>query len=243
MMALWAAMPSYFYCGEELDLFAVARNWKAYWSSFVRPFLGRRVLEVGAGIGANTELLYGGGHLAWLCLEPDRALAARLSDRIRASGMERCELFCDVISALPPEGGYDSVLYLDVLEHIEDPTRELCSASSQIRLGGYLVVLAPAHGFLFSPFDKSIGHLRRYDKSSLAVEVPSGFTQLQLRYLDSVGLLASLANRLVLQSASPTPGQISFWDRFLVPLSTVVDRLSCFCLGKSILGIWQKVSP
>jgi hypothetical protein len=62
----------------------------------------------------------------------------------------------------------------------------------------------------------------------------------RLRYLDSVGLGASMANKLLLRSASPAVGQIGFWDRVLVRASTVFDPLLGYRLGKSILGVWRK---
>jgi hypothetical protein len=59
-------------------------------------------------------------------------------------------------------------------------------------------------------------------------------------YLDSVGMMASLANRVLLKSADPTQHQIALWDRYLVRLSRVVDPLSGYRCGKSVLAIWQR---
>jgi hypothetical protein len=56
--------------------------------------------------------------------------------------------------------------------------------------------------------------------------------------IDSFGLLASLANRLLLRSSMPSEGQILLWDRVLVPLSRVGDRLSFHRIGKSVLAVW-----
>ena len=67
-------MSDFTYVGEELDLFAQARNWKRYWSDQVRPFVTGAVLEVGAGIGTNTRLLDTPGATRWTCLEPDQRL-------------------------------------------------------------------------------------------------------------------------------------------------------------------------
>jgi hypothetical protein len=57
--------------------------------------------------------------------------------------------------------------------------------------------------------------------------------------LDGVGLLASLANRIVLKSGAPTKSQIRFWDTCMVPLSRVVDPLLGYRVGKSIIGVWR----
>lgn len=57
--------------------------------------------------------------------------------------------------------------------------------------------------------------------------------------LDSVGFFASLANRLLLRTAQPTPGQIKVWDTMMVPASRVVDQLSGFVFGKSVTAVWS----
>ena len=64
-------MNNHRYVGGELDLFAQAQRWKDYWISRLRPFIAGSVLEVGAGIGANTVLLRTQSQARWLCLEPD----------------------------------------------------------------------------------------------------------------------------------------------------------------------------
>src|SRR5262249_23285739 len=70
----------FIYTGNELELFSRAQNWKRYWSGHVRQYLGHRVLEVGAGTGVNTPFLDKGAR-EWVCLEPDRHLAAILIER------------------------------------------------------------------------------------------------------------------------------------------------------------------
>jgi 16S rRNA A1518/A1519 N6-dimethyltransferase RsmA/KsgA/DIM1 with predicted DNA glycosylase/AP lyase activity len=66
------------YVGAELELFARAANWKAYLARQIRPFLAGDVLEVGAGMGANTALFLTPAVRRWTCLEPDGRLASRI---------------------------------------------------------------------------------------------------------------------------------------------------------------------
>ena len=103
-----------------------------------------------------------------------------------------------------------------------------------------MIVLAPAHQWLFTPFDKAVGHFRRYSKATLAAAAPPELRREKLIYLDSVGLAASLANRLLLKQAMPTHAQIQTWDRLMIPLSRVFDPLLGHRAGKSVLGIWRK---
>ena len=138
-------MPEQSYAGRELDIFAHAQRWKRYWSAQLRPYIAGDVLEVGAGIGANTGLFRAFTKGRWLCLEPDPQLAAQIRGQEVQVGTLR-----DVAAQR-----FDTILYIDVLEHIEDDAGELQQAAELLRPGGRIVVLAPAHQSLFSPDRKS----------------------------------------------------------------------------------------
>lgn len=229
-------MPQIAYRGTELDVFAHAHNWKSYVRSRIQNYLTGDVLEVGAGIGSATLAYAGGPHIRWVCLEPDAALAGRISHNPRLSA---CEVFVGTVADLAAAERFDAVIYLDVLEHIADDADELRRAARHLRPGGRLVVLAPAHQWLFTPFDHAVGHFRRYNAAMLGEIGPPGLTLERLCYLDAMGIAASLFNRLILSSASPSAGQIQAWDRLLVPLSRCVDPLLGHRLGKSILAVWK----
>jgi SAM-dependent methyltransferase len=234
-------MTDYTYVGAELDLFAAATNWKSYLRRQVGPYLGREVLEVGAGFGGTTRLLCGGDHDRWTCLEPDAGLASRLAESIASGGLPACcRVEVGTLAELPPEDAYDSILYIDVLEHIEDDAGEMARAVEHLKPGGHLVVLSPAHQWLYTPFDRAIGHYRRYTKRSLRAVAPPGAELVRLAYLDAVGMLASLGNRLVLNRSMPRPGQIAVWDKLMVPISRVLDPMLAHSTGRSVLGVWRR---
>ncbi len=234
-------MTDYNYVGSELDLFEAAIRWKSYLGRRIAPYLGSVVLEVGAGFGGTTRHLCRGEHMRWVCLEPDATLADRLADSIDRGALPSCcQVLNQALDRMEPASTFDSVIYIDVLEHIEDDRGELARAATHLKPGGHLVVLSPAHSWLFTPFDEAIGHYRRYTKRGLQDVTPQGLEIVRLSYLDSVGLLASLGNRLLLKSAMPNPRQIRIWDRYMVRLSEFVDPLTGHLLGKSVLGIWRK---
>ncbi|MGU3663020.1 class I SAM-dependent methyltransferase [Methylobacterium sp. A49B] len=230
------------YVGGELELFAAARNWKRYWSDVIAPFVGGRVLDVGAGLGATAEVFSErAGIEAWTCLEPDARFAARLATRVEAGGLPaRTRVLRGTIQDLTAADRFDTVLYIDVLEHIRDDRGELARAAARLAEGGHLVVLSPAHPFLYAPFDAAIGHERRYTRATLRAAAPEGLRRVRLDYLDAVGFGASLGNRLVLRSAMPNAAQIAAWDRLMVPLSRRLDPWLGFRAGKSVLGIWAR---
>jgi phospholipid N-methyltransferase len=231
----------YTYPGSELAFFEKAVNWKCYFASRVKPFLGKEVLEVGSGIGGTTQLLNNGTAKKWILLEPDKAMAISLERKIRDERkFQNCIIVNKTISELRCEEQYDTIIYIDVLEHIEDDVAEIKLATTCLQQGGHLIILSPAFHFLFSPFDKAIGHYRRYTTQTLKAVIPSNLALQQLEYLDSVGFFASLANKLLLQQNMPTEKQIMLWDNWMIPLSKWTDKLFFHSFGKSILGIWRK---
>jgi len=229
------------YTGSELELFAAATRWKAYWAGMLRRFVTGRVLEVGAGIGSNVPPLLSAQVSAWTALEPDDALAERMRNLLARGALPAlCAVVTGTLAELPAEERFDTILYIDVLEHIADDRAEIARAAAHLAPGGRLIVLVPAHPFLFSPFDAGIGHHRRYSRAALTALAPPGCRLERCRMLDSVGFFASLANRLALRAAHPTQGQIRLWDRVMVPLSRWLDPLLGYRFGKTVVAVWAR---
>lgn len=232
---------SFAYCGNELELFTRAENWKSYLFSQVAPYLGPRVLEVGAGLGATARALCRQDHERWTLLEPDAALAEQAALLCESGTLPSC---CEVRIGTSESVTelFDTTLYIDVIEHIDDDLSEFHRAAGSLAPGGYLVILCPAHQFLYSEFDRRIGHFRRHSRRTYRKFMDDRLRCVRMRYLDSVGVLASLANRLLLHQSTPTARQIAFWDTLLVRCSRLADPLTGYQFGKSILGIWQRVT-
>jgi hypothetical protein len=196
---------------------------------------------VGAGVGATTLVMCAGSQTEWVCLEPDARLRNQIDQLIAAGRLPACCLARGgFVSDLEAADLFDTFIYIDVLEHIEEDGAELGAAAAHLTPGGRLIVLSPAFHFLYSPFDKSIGHYRRYDKKMYRALTPPGCTVEKLIYLDSLGTVTSLVNRLILSQSLPTIDQILFWDRRLIPVTKWLDRLIHYSFGRSLLGIWKK---
>lgn len=232
------------YVGDELELFSDAIRWKRYWTERLNRYFTGSVLDVGSGIGTNVPLLWNANVLRWLSLEPDGRYVAEIERRISAGALpKQCNALQGMTQDLPAAERFDTIAYLDVLEHIEDDREELRYAAQLLNSQGRLIVLAPAHSWLFSEFDRTIGHYRRYAASSLLKLTPPGTYCEACFYLDSVGLLASLGNRVLLRQGMPTKRQIALWDRVFVRASIGVDRLCNFKLGKTVIAVWRKGNP
>lgn len=229
------------YIGDELSLFQHAKNWKAYYSSYFKKYLHGRILEVGAGLGGTTLSLCDGTQKEWLCLEPDPKLSINIETLISENKLPSCcKSKTGFLSDIPVTEKFNAILYIDVIEHIEDDYAELNKASQYLEKDGVILIIVPAHQFLYSPFDKAIGHYRRYSVKRTKQAVPSDLKILKAIYLDSVGLAASMANKLFLKQSYPTLKQVLFWDRTMVPVSKLADQLLFHSVGKSVLLIAQK---
>jgi len=228
------------YQGQELDIFSGVKRWKAYWASRIRSYLGDEVLEVGAGLGTNTLFLCNERYRRWVCLEPD----PRLTERIRAtlrdcpSGQQHT-VVTGTLKGLGPDERFDTILFIDVLEHIKDDREELLQASTLLKRQGVIVVLSPAQPWLFSELDRGVGHFRRYTKKTLSAIGPSCLQLIRLEYLDSIGVVASLSNRYLFKSRNPAKAHVKFWDSVMVPCSKVLDTITFHRFGKSILAVWH----
>jgi SAM-dependent methyltransferase len=230
-------MSDFQYMGTELEIFAHAKHWKSYMQSKLRPYLVGDVLEVGAGIGGTTRALNDGRQRRWVCLEPDAEFAKKIG---ALPHLENCEVVLGMLPDMNPEEKFDTILYIDVLEHIQEDKNELALAARHLNPNGVIVVLAPAFPWLYTPFDKAIGHFRRYTRKSLRGIAPQGLREEKCIYLDSFGLLASAGNLLFLQASNASAAQMRFWDNYLVPISRFMDPVLGYSAGRSLLAIWRK---
>jgi hypothetical protein len=132
-------MNEYKYVGFELDLISTAHNWNSYWSQQIREFLRGDILDVGA---SAPKLIYGFSILAaprWVCLEPDPQLIVQLVKALKKAPRGRCEPVCGTLQLLAgPQ--FNTIIYIDILEHIKDDREEMNRAASHLRPGGHLTI-------------------------------------------------------------------------------------------------------
>lgn len=226
------------YPGDELHGFAMAKNWRNYWARFFLPHLCGSVLEVGAGIGSVTRHLRPASE-SWTAVEPDAELVA---ESVRMGWPAETELRVGTLRSIRNDETFDSILYIDVLEHIEDDEVELQQAAQHLNIGGHLLVLVPAHDRLYSPFDVAVGHFRRYGRRDLLGKAPPRLKPVMLSFLDCFGLAMSYVNSRVLHESHASPRVLRFWDSCLIPLSRLTDPLMGYRVGKSIVAVWRKDS-
>jgi 2-polyprenyl-3-methyl-5-hydroxy-6-metoxy-1,4-benzoquinol methylase len=227
------------YIGNELDLFKEATNWKKYFCSKINKYIIGDVLEVGAGIGINTSYLINNNKIKSItCIEPDSILCSQILEHHKKSNIIADDIINGTI--MKTNKKFDTIIYIDVLEHIENSKKEIELITERLNNGGVFIVLVPAFNFLYSEFDKKIGHFRRYNKAIMNSDIDKNLEEIKLFYLDSLGFFASLVNKLILKKNTPSDKNIHFWDKKLIPLSKVSDKLICNTFGKSLIGIYKK---
>ena len=229
------------YIGNELIVFHYAVHWKRYFGYKLSPYITGDVLEVGAGLGVTSSFLCNSRVLSWKALEPDSEMAELCRQQPFYRDQTNCSasVYIGILSDIPVDQNFDTIVYIDVLEHIEDDKGELRLALKRLRVGGHIVVLSPAFNKLTSVFDYAVGHYRRYTERRFQAITPAGLKLVRSFYLDSFGILTSIANRLFLRVANPTIKQIKLWDTVFVPLSRVTDLVAGPFLGRSVVGVWR----
>ena len=197
-------IPSTEYLGREtLANLTQATNYNSHLKRLIQANyeVGERVLDFGAGNGHFLNLISDKKGV-FIALEPD----TQLRDQIRKSGLAQ------VIEAENvPVGMVDFLYTLNVLEHIHDDEGTLERFNLWLRQGGTLYVYVPALPHLYSKFDASIGHFRRYKKRELLEKVErAGFRVKMVRFLDPVGYFVALIYRLFINSGKISQGQLVF---------------------------------
>lgn len=201
---------------------AVADNYNTWLFERSRPYLGRSVLDIGAGVGTFTALAVPGRDRV-LAAEPDPEFAQLLQQRF--SAVPNVEVLAAEAADVTLAEPVDSIICFNVLEHIPDDQGALRRFAELLTPGGRLLLLVPAHPLLFGATDRAVGHERRYRRRPLAALLAgAGFEIEDIRYVNPVGALGWLVSSRLLRSDDVPTGPLRLYDR-LVPLLRTLDRL------------------
>ena len=227
-------MNKIFYDGWELQYFDKSSNFRNYQFDLVKRFIKGNVAEVGPGNGVFLKYYLPLADTIDL-FEPSENFLINLN--------KFKDTKVNIINSYFKENKnyYDTILYLDVLEHIKDDQNEVQAAYESLKKGGTLIINVPAFQHLYSKFDKDIEHLRRYSKNTLnSLTTKLSFSQTNLFYYDSIGYLLSFASKLITKDyLNNFDKKIKIWDS-LIPFSKLIDLLTLNKFGKSLIMICIK---
>jgi SAM-dependent methyltransferase len=191
-----------------------------------------RILDFGAGIGTLALIFRKAYQLEVHCLEIDPIQRTALNK----NGLE-------TFSKLQDLRLYKYIYTSNVLEHIEDDVKTLKELYSHLESKGILVVYVPALPFLYSVFDSSVGHYRRYSKKDLETKIQmAGFKIHKSDYCDSLGIIGNLLIKIFgnEEKISSSKSLLNFYDSNLYSFSKLLDLLFRKIIGKNILVVAKK---
>lgn len=226
-----------------------ARGFNRWLVRQLAPFIGRRVLEAGSGIGNLTESFLDCQRLA--CVDLDPFYVERLRQRFgHLSNLSFHELDLGELDDCSDlrQARLDTVVCINVLEHIEDDANVLKNFFQLLRPGGHALVLVPADPRLYTGVDKALGHFRRYTVQELAAKMRrAGFEVVETKGFNRLGSLGWYVSGKLLGRTTLSPGQMKLYE-WLLPLARLIEPfpilppLSVIAVGRKPLSA-ESYSP
>ena len=230
---------SFIYSGHE-ELENIEKYLRNYNQSIVKYFIDsskqhpNTILDFGAGIGTLPEI--------WRSLDSNSSIDCVEIDANQSRIIERRGF--KVFSSLDKlKSSYEFIYTANVLEHIENDIEILLNLKSVLDYDGKLGIFVPAHQLLFSDVDKKLGHFRRYSRKELMSKVVgAGFNVEKCLYVDCLGYFTwFLVKIFKLRIDEGTPKLLLFYDKFIWPVSALLDALGFkYLFGKNLLLIASK---
>jgi 2-polyprenyl-3-methyl-5-hydroxy-6-metoxy-1,4-benzoquinol methylase len=231
------------YVGKDLEAMSFAVNYHQWILEEFRPFLGKKLVEVGAGTGNFSEML--------LAEKPDNLALVEPSEMFRFLEQNISQLesdtsvnyynaiFSDAADNLREKP--DTIIYVNVLEHIEDDRSELRKVYETLDAGGHCLIFVPAFMSLYGAFDEKVGHFRRYTKNELEEKAKAaGFKIAKSKYFDFAGIFPWYIKYKLLKLDSLKSGAVTAYDKLAIPVTKQFERFLNFPVGKNILTVLKK---
>lgn len=238
------------YSGRELEAMAEASNYHRWILRNFAPYLGRHIVEVGAGLASFSELLLEEHDCETLSLvEPSAEMFKQLEVKAGLLGCDTSSLavhtyhanFVDAAPLILDKQSPDSIIYVNVLEHIADDEMELKSIHQSLTAGGRLFIFVPALPWLYGAIDERVGHMRRYTKRGLEEKLKrAGFEVLSSSYFDVMGIAPWWIKFCLFKSVTVEAASVRFYDRFIVPVMSRMESVIHPPLGKNLIVVAEK---
>lgn len=242
-------MSEFHYQTSELEALVGMQNYYGWILREIRPFLGCSLAEIGGGIGTFSDIIVD-THLQSCkaarlhVFEPAVNLHRRLKDRLTRNhsfllSSKRLTVVNEYFES--HWMAFDTVIMVNVLEHIRDDERAACAVYDALEPGGVFIVFSPALPWLYSHFDRSIGHCRRYTKVNLInLMAQAGFALRKVKYMDLCGIVPWYLTFVMGGSTSINQPMARLYDRCVVPMTRLIEDRWEPPIGKNLLVVGQK---
>ncbi len=218
ILRFWMSSDIYTDSGQAvLDAFSVTPNFNRWMADTIRPFVGKRVLEIGAGMGNLTRQLISGRQL-YVATDIDQEHIARLRARLRHRvnlEVRRCDA-AQPADFAPFAGQMDTVICLNVLEHIPDHAAALASIHSVLMPAGRAIILVPQDQRIYGEMDHALGHVLRYSKEQLRARIEeAGFVVERILDFNRISRPGWHLNGKLLKRRTISRLPLRLFDRFV----------------------------
>lgn len=233
------------YPGKDLEAMSFAVKYHRWMLDEFRTYIGRDIVEVGAGSGSFSEMLLETRPERLSLVEPSEMFGNLKANVTGDNSQTRIDhhntIFRFAAPAITATARPDTITYVNVLEHIEDDDAELALVRNSLSGGGHVLIFVPAMPALLSEFDRSIGHFRRYRKTELEQKVRNaGFEVMKSRYFDLAGIGPWFVKYRLMRSLTMSGGAVSAYDNLVVPVMRRIEAMIKPPLGKNILLVGRK---
>lgn len=233
------------YAGRDLESMSFAVNYHKWIVDEFRSFLGKHFVEVGAGTGSFSELLLEENPQTLSLVEPSGMFEHLQNNISQIKSSSKVNFYHSVFTQAAAEIAAlqkpDSIVYVNVLEHIEDDLNELKIVYQTLEKGGRCFIFVPALMKLYGEFDRKIGHFRRYTKSELENKCKlAGFNIIKSKYFDFTGIIPWYAKYKIFKSDSLDAGAVTLYDKIVVPITSRFEKIIPAPIGKNLLVIIEK---
>jgi SAM-dependent methyltransferase len=219
-----------------LERFDKANIWIRYVVFKVKKFIKGKILEPGAGCGSFTR--------AYMKYSNSIILSDLDENSLRLLKENyKNEKKIQIIKAITKniQEKFDTILYLNVLEHIKNDKLEIENALEKLNSGGHLIILVPAHQKIYGKLDKAVGHYRRYDIEFFKKNKFKDSEMVALGFLDFMGYFLYYLNKMFFKGETyPSNLKILIWDKIFTPITIIADFLTGYKFGKNIFCVYKK---
>lgn len=222
-----------------------ATNYHRWNYEWIAPYVRGRILDVGGGTGNHIAFLQH-SELVSIDLSSESVLELRSQHRHLPNwSFEVGDITDAALVESLGRASFDTVLSCNVFEHIPDDHRAFAHAGQLLKPGGHLVLLLPAHAWLYGSMDRLAGHFRRYSSEDARHKLAAaGFEPIALRYVNAVGALGWFVNNRLIShrdlSSRAINGQIKLFDRLLIPMLRRIEGSRSLPFGQSLVCVGQK---
>ena len=233
------------YGEQTLAAITAADRFNQWMYDTIKPYVKGHLLEIGSGIGNISQYF--------------------LRDKVQTTLTDLRQNYCDTLvvkfkdqpslerviklNLVHPKfdeeyadqiGKYDSIVALNVVEHIEDDNLALANCYKLLSKGGHVIILVPAYQALFNKFDEILEHYRRYTDSSLRRVISNAnFEILHSEYFNFVGIAGWFVMGKIFNKEVIPEGQMRLYNQ-LVPIIKIIDKVLFKKIGLSTICIGRK---